>query len=213
MDTKLPPLCVIINEDYCELSYVRQLLDAGIRWLQLRFKTIPNSEMYARSIAIRRLCETSDALLIINDHVALAREVEADGVHLGRNDAQVNAARMILGSAAIIGGTAHNALEYEALQSSEVDYIGLGPYRMTTTKKDLSPLLGFQGVKYILQTQKKLKPVFVVGGVIDTDIAELQAIGVYGVAISSALSRAKNISEAAASLVTMCSRGVSHAGI
>jgi thiamine-phosphate pyrophosphorylase len=141
------------------------------------------------------------------------REVDAQGVHLGRSDAEVNAARTILGSSAIIGGTAHTANEYEILQSSEVDYIGLGPYRMTTTKKDLSPLLGFQGVKDIVHPHEKLKPVFVVGGVLETDIADLHAIGVYGVAISSALSRASNISETATNLVSVCSRGVNYAEV
>ncbi len=84
---------------------------------------------------VKSVCDKYQTILIINDNAEIAKEIDADGVHLGKNDMSVAEARAILGKDKIIGGTANTVEDIEYLQSAGVDYIGLGPYKFTETKK------------------------------------------------------------------------------
>jgi thiamine-phosphate pyrophosphorylase len=137
-----------------------------------------------------------DAKLIINDNVTLAHEILADGVHLGKTDMKPDEARSILGENFIIGGTANTFDDIYFLQSEEVDYIGLGPFRFTTTKEKLSPILGIEGYERIIKKCREENvsiPIIAIGGIKSEDVRELIKVGVYGVAVSSAINLSNNI--------------------
>lgn len=160
----------------------------GVKWVQLRWKEATKEELFDLAELVQVHCVTHQAKLIINDHVDITNTINADGVHLGLDDMSVVDARQILGERKIIGGTA-NTLDDVLLRIKEgCDYIGLGPYRFTTTKSKLSPILGLEGYELIIKQLKDLGfnlPVVAIGGIKVEDIPDLQKLGVFGVALSS----------------------------
>lgn len=176
-----------------QLCHIKQALGAGCRWVQLRFKNANPGELLALAAEVRELCTETNATFIMNDHPEIAREIGADGVHLGLTDMPINEARRLVGDDKIIGGTA-NTLK-QVLQRAEegCDYIGLGPLRFTTTKEKLSPVLGYDGYEKIMNefnqyiASQKISvsiPVYAIGGVVAGDIPALLKTGVFGIAVS-----------------------------
>ncbi len=186
----LPPLYFITRED-SSLSHVQQVqraCQAGIKAIQLRMKEASYTEYVNAALAARDICRAYGVMLIINDNVTVVREVGADGVHLGKHDMSPQKAREILGSEAVIGCTANTEEDVLQLLSYSIDYIGLGPYRFTNTKKKLSPILGPMGVQSIASALEKREdrvPVVAVGGILVDEISEVCALGVQSVAISA----------------------------
>lgn len=173
------------------INNIQTVCKAGGKWIQLRLKNVSLLEYLDASKKVREICDTYGAILIINDIIGIAAESNADGVHLGLKDANPKEARKQLGKNAIIGGTA-NTLE-DCLQHIEngVDYIGLGPFKFTTTKNKLSPILGIEGYSKIIQslTEKEHKtPIIAIGGIALEDIPELLKTGVSGIAVSGLFS-------------------------
>lgn len=161
----------------------------GADWVQLRVKGASYKILKAFALQVKTVCQKYNATFIINDNVELAKEIDADGVHLGKNDMNPTEAREILGNDFIIGGTANTFDDVEHLLVQKVDYIGLGPFRFTATKEDLSPVLGLDGIKTILRlsTIRPTVPIIAIGGIKLNDIEELIEAGVHGVAVSSAI--------------------------
>lgn len=177
-----------------QLLRIEAALDAGQKWIQFRFKTATSVARWQTATEVKRLCQNYHATLIINDHVDLALEVEADGVHLGLSDTSISEARQRLGSK-IIGGTANTFEDVLQRHQEGCDYIGLGPLRFTQTKTALSPILGFTGYQAILQKMQdqNLKiPIIAIGGISIDDLPLLLDLGVSGIAFSSLLNQAKN---------------------
>ncbi|MDE6121143.1 MAG: thiamine phosphate synthase, partial [Muribaculaceae bacterium] len=125
----------------------------------------------------------------IDDHVELVEQTGTDGVHLGKNDMPVAEARKILGNKKIIGATANTLEDMKAAVAAGADYIGLGPFRFTTTKEKLSPVLGIGGYRRIMTEFRRMSelPVVAIGGITLSDIEEIMDTGVTGVAVSGAL--------------------------
>ncbi len=190
------------HEDFSHLELAERALESGVRWVQLRLKGADYTNWLRQAKELRELCEKFEARLIINDNVLVARDSEAHGVHLGRKDMDPYEARQILGEGAIIGGTANTIEDVDRLLSSPVDYIGLGPFRDTSTKKELAPILGAEGIKRVvayLEAQTRRVPVIAIGGLTREDFPLLLPTGISGVAIASAIgcspSPAETISE------------------
>jgi len=166
---------------------IRSALDAGCRWVQLRFKNAENDELVDLAVQVKRMCSSYHATFIMNDRVDIAKLVDADGVHLGLLDTSIAEARKILGENKIIGGTANTVSDVLKRIDEKCDYIGLGPFRFTPTKVKLSPVLGLDGIalimKAVLSGEKQI-PVYAVGGIIQDDIAAIRETGVYGIAVS-----------------------------
>ncbi|ESU28947.1 thiamine-phosphate pyrophosphorylase [Flavobacterium limnosediminis JC2902] len=163
------------------------MLDNGCDWIQLRFKNGNSLELFALAEAVKTLCEEYLATLIINDKVDLALQINADGVHLGLNDMKVKDARALLGNHKIIGGTANTLEDILQRTTENCDYIGLGPYRFTATKENLSPILGLEGYQNILGKIKEQNiqiPVYAIGGIASNDIESLIDTGLHGIAVS-----------------------------
>ncbi|WP_295222265.1 thiamine phosphate synthase [uncultured Chryseobacterium sp.] len=167
---------------------IKNVLDNGARWIQIRWKNAPENELIRLCEMSKKLCMDYGSVCIINDHVKIAKEVDADGVHLGLNDMAVETARNILGENKIIGGTANTFSDVRQRMVESCDYIGLGPLRFTSTKEKLSPVLGFDGYENIIRSLKEnsieIPKIFAIGGVILDDVERLQETGIYGVAVS-----------------------------
>ncbi len=175
---------------------VEKACEGGVELVQLRMKGAPLSSIREVGKAVKAICSERSAILTINDHVDIAREVGAEGVHLGKGDTDPAEARRILGNDALIGGTANTFEDIKAHYEKGVDYIGLGPYRQTGTKEQLEPVLGLEGYRKILQKCEVSGislPIFAIGGIEVGDVKSLRAIGVYGVALSSAIADASDI--------------------
>lgn len=180
-----------------QLQNITNALEAGCKWIQLRFKEASNEDLLWVACAAQVECARSGATFIINDNVELAKTINADGVHLGLDDMPVAEARRILGNK-IIGGTA-NTLDHVLQRVQEkADYVGLGPLRFTATKKKLSPELGFNGYAEIsreLNNRGVSIPVYAIGGVVSDDIPSLLQAGCHGIAISGAITNAADKKE------------------
>lgn len=176
-----------------QISYaegIRMALEGGCRWIQLRMKDAPAEEIIACAEEVIPLCRRHGAKFLLDDHVELVRQLGADGVHLGKNDMPVDEARKILGPDIIIGGTANTIEDIIRLHKQGADYIGCGPFRFTTTKKNLSPILGLDGYKSIVLKMKELGidlPIVAIGGITVEDIPAVMGTGVSGIALSSAI--------------------------
>lgn len=175
------------TESISYIDSIRIALEGGCRWVQLRMKDADKSEIVANAIEARRLCDRYGARLILDDHVELVKETGADGVHLGKNDMPLKEARALLGDRYIIGGTANTFEDIERHYRDGADYIGCGPFRFTTTKKNLSPILGLEGYREIVRKMKShgiAIPVVAIGGITEGDIPDIMGTGVDGIAIS-----------------------------
>lgn len=167
---------------------VISVIAGGCKWIQLRMKDSSADEITSVGNEIMKICRRHNCMLIINDHPQVVAAIDADGVHLGKEDVHPSEARKLLGDK-IIGGTA-NIFDDVLRIKDDVDYIGLGPFRFTSTKKNLSPVLGMDGYKSIV-TQLELNqikhPVIAIGGITLNDVPEIMSTGVYGIAVSSGI--------------------------
>ena len=141
------------------------------------------------------MCHKYGATFIIDDHVELVKQIEADGVHLGKNDMPIPEARKLLGRNYIIGGTANSFEDVQKHYENGADYIGCGPFRFTTTKKNLSPVLGLEGYQRIVSQMKEAGinlPLVAIGGITRDDLPFLMQTGITGIALSGSILRAES---------------------
>lgn len=176
------------------LENIQKMLDAGVQLVQLRLKNI-NDELYSEyGNKARELCDAHNAQLIINDNPNVAKKCNADALHLGLTDMGIEPAKKIV-PGKIIGGTANTFEHIQQRCNEKADYIGLGPFRFTTTKEKLSPVLGTEGYSSILTKMKEnnlTTPVYAIGGIELNDIEAIVKTGVYGIAVSGLLTHASN---------------------
>lgn len=183
------------NDRFSYVDGARMALEGGCRWIQLRMKDATDDEVRGAAAVIQPLCREHDAVFLLDDRVELAKELKADGVHLGRNDMPVSEARRVLGEEFIIGGTANTFEDVERLWREGADYIGCGPFRFTTTKANLSPVLGLDGYRSIITRMAAAGidlPVVAIGGILYDDIPAVMSTGVHGIALSGAVLDAEN---------------------
>ena len=183
------------TERYSHLDSVRIALEGGCRWIQLRMKEASPKDILPIAKEAMNLCRKYDATFIIDDFVELAKQIGADGVHLGKNDMPIAKARKILGKDFIIGGTANTFEDVQMLYKAGANYIGCGPFRFTTTKKNLSPILGLEGYQQIISLMKEHKislPLVAIGGITKEDIPSLMQTGISGIALSGSILRSEN---------------------
>ena len=179
------------------LEAVKKACVAGVKWIQLRVKDKSEEDYLILAKEAKVICDFYDVKLIINDNVNVALLVNAYGIHLGKSDMNPKEARKIIGKKIIIGGTANTIEDVKNLIASDVDYIGLGPFQLTSTKKNLSPVLGLEGyhaiVQQLVELQKnststiKIPLVIAVGGIKTEHVKDLMKTGIYGIAISEEL--------------------------
>lgn len=188
---------------------VRLVLEGGCKWIQLRMKDASYDEMRATALEIIPLCKENDAIMVIDDNVRLTDELRVHGVHLGKNDMPPRQAREELGPHAIIGVTANTAEDILAMRGIDVDYVGLGPFRFTTTKSALSPVIGLDGYRDIMSAIRNAGselPVVAIGGITLDDIDPLMETGINGVAMSGTIINAPDPKEYTAKVIEALNR-------
>lgn len=173
---------------------IEEACAAGIDWIQLRMKERSLSEIEKNAREARKITTRYNVRLIINDHPEIAFRINADGVHLGKNDMDPVSARKILGDQMIIGGTANTVADAERLTHMKVNYIGAGPFRFTSTKKDLSPVLGAPGIRLLAESTEI--PVIGIGGIRHDDLPLLTDQKIYGIAVASSIILADQMDQA-----------------
>lgn len=181
------------TERHTYLDSARIALEGGCRWVQLRMKDADEGLFVATAREVRALCDRFGATFIIDDHAELVGATGADGVHLGKNDMPVAEARLMLGPDIVIGGTANTFDDVKALAEAGADYIGCGPFRFTTTKQRLSPVLGLEGYRDIVRRMRASGislPIVAIGGITFDDIGPIMCTGVTGIALSGSVLRA-----------------------
>ena len=177
------------------LDAIAAALEGGCRWIQLRMKDAADDEVRTVARQALALCRKHNAIFIIDDRTDIVKEVGADGVHLGKNDMPIKEARNLLSEHAIIGGTANTIDDIRRLWKDGADYIGCGPFRFTTTKKNLAPVIGLDGYRCISQAMRDegiTLPVVAIGGITKDDVADIMQAGMNGIAISGAVTKAEN---------------------
>jgi thiamine-phosphate pyrophosphorylase len=183
------------TDRYSYIDSATLALKGGCKWVQLRMKDADKELIYNTALQIKALCREYNATFIIDDHVDIAKSVGADGVHLGKLDMPIAEARQLLGDKFLIGGTANTFQDVKNHYEAGADYIGCGPLRYTTTKSNLSPILGYDGYQKIIEQMRVAQiniPIVAIGGIAESDIAHLMQIGLNGIALSGSILRAEN---------------------
>jgi len=177
------------------ISGIQKVLDAGVKWVQLRLKSIDIEEVEEIAAICKDMTLKYNAQLFLNDYVQVAKKLNINGLHVGKEDLPINKARKIVGEKCIIGGTANTFEDIFLHAKNGANYIGLGPYQFTSTKEKLSPVLGINGYETILaQCKENLinLPIFAIGGIQLEDIVSIFKTGIDGVALSGLLFNAPN---------------------
>ena len=183
------------TDRYSYYDSARMALEGGCRWIQLRMKESSEKEVKEEALRIQELCKEYEAIFILDDYVELTQQIHADGVHLGKKDMPIAQARQILGKEYIIGGTANTFEDIQQHAADGADYIGCGPFRFTTTKKNLSPILGLEGYRLIVERMRQAGiqlPIVAIGGITYEDIPSIMNTGVSGIALSGTILRAED---------------------
>jgi thiamine-phosphate pyrophosphorylase len=171
------------------LENIQRACTSGAELVQLRYKNVTEKRLLKLAKEARDITSHFQTRLVINDHYKIAKEVKADGVHLGPTDSCPTIARTHLYSWQMIGGTANTLQDCETLLTKEVDYISLGPFRFTSSKDSLSPILGLIGYRAILEFLNTETPIIGVGGITTEDVAAILETGISGIAASGAITK------------------------
>lgn len=194
------------SENMTILEEIENVVAGGCKWVQLRMKDADKEEIKAVARKAKEICKKNDVILVIDDYADIAKELELDGVHLGKKDMPVDEARKFLGEEFIIGATANSFEDIEALRHTDIDYIGLGPFRFTSTKKNLSPVIGIEGYAEIMRRKAESSinlPIVAIGGICYDDINDIMDTGINGIAVSGSLINAENMTEETKRMISL----------
>lgn len=175
-------------------------LKGGATCIQLREKSLGESEFLHEAIQLSALCKEYQVPFIVNDNVEVAIKSHADGVHVGQDDMKATKVRQLIGESMILGVTCHTLEEALHAQQEGADYLGVGAVFNTSTKKNTIPI-----TYHALQTiaQKVTIPVVAIGGISKENLLELSGSGVDGVALVSAIFSATDITQETRRLRTL----------
>lgn len=194
-------LYVVITEAFCAERTATEVLDAvlaaGVRVVQLREKEVDDRELYERARAFRQRTRDAGALLIVDDRLDLALAAGADGVHLGRADLPVAAARFIAPDL-IVGASSHNLHEALAAQQAGASYVNIGPIFPTHTKLNTRDAIGPNMIDAI--KPRLTIPFTTMGGIKLHNIDEVLRRGARHVAVVTAVTEADDVARAASEL-------------
>jgi len=198
-----PLMC--LTRDHPELSHfdqVKLLLENGVQLIQLRSKTGSLESFLRDAKRSTELAKIWGATIIINDSPEIAKASQADGVHLGQSDNSPLVARSLLGPGFLIGRTVHSVEEAMTCKQERPDYVGVGPFRHSETKKNLTPQLSLDQFAEIFSILQPI-PIFLIGGLTGDDFSLIDELGITGLAICSELWTGKNHSSDISEMVQL----------
>ena len=202
MDRKQLTLYGITDRDYLDdISFeeaVEEALQGGVTILQLREKELDEQSIREEAKTLKEICKKYGTSLILDDNVALVKELDLDGVHLGQSDMPAKEARSILGSDKIIGITAKTIEQAKKAESDGADYLGVGAVFETTTKPGAKHISASE-LKDIVSSVKI--PVVAIGGITRENVNTLKGTNIAGVAVSADIFNSENICKAAAEML------------
>jgi thiamine-phosphate pyrophosphorylase len=176
---------------------IKQALKGGVTFVQLREKTLDEENFLAEAREIKGLCRRYQVPFVINNNVALAKAVDADGVHVGQSDMEAGMARKMLGPDKIIGVSAQTVEQAVLAEERGADYLGVGAVFPTGTKADAEEV-SLETLKAICKAVRI--PVIAIGGISKENVMQLRESGICGVAVVSALFAQPDIEKAARKL-------------
>jgi thiamine-phosphate pyrophosphorylase len=178
-------------------TLLRAAIAGGVDVVQLREKRMPDEELASVASAARVLCEELGALLVVNDRPWVAREARADGIHVGQDDIPPAEVRELVGPEMLIGLSTHSPAQIDAVDSSLVDYIGVGPIHETPTKPG-RPAVGVELIGYA--AANATVPFFAIGGLDATTLDAALNAGASRVCVLRAIAAAEDPEQAARAL-------------
>jgi thiamine-phosphate pyrophosphorylase len=191
-----------LTQDLPDRSHVEQTqiaCKAGANWIQYRCFSKNDEALIAELHQIASICDDWGATLILTDHYHLLDKVDAQGVHLENMQANFESMREKIGDEKTLGASANSIEDIQNIFScGAVDYIGCGPFNLTTTKANDYPLLGLKGYKSIIEAMEMREihiPILAVGGIKIEDAEALLKTGIYGIAVSAAVNLAADPGE------------------
>lgn len=201
--SSLSGLYIILDPSVCPdrslTDVLKEAAAAGARLFQYRNKSASMKEAYAEALLLRKVALDADVTFIVNDRCDLAMAVDADGVHLGQEDLPLDLARKVMGPDKLIGISTHNPDQVREATAGKPDYLGFGPIFKPGSKQNHDPVVGLEGLR-AMRTLTSL-PVFAIGGIQIDQAREVMRAGANGVAIISAILKARDISHAVKSFL------------
>lgn len=196
-------LMLVTDRELCGTRPVEDVvlraIVGGIDCVQLREKHLETRGFVEQALLLKQALRPTGVPLIINDRLDVALAVEADGVHLGQADMPVPVARRLLGTNAIIGLSVENWEDVESAQELDVDYLGVSPIFETPTKTDTKGAWGLEGLTRIQSFSRH--PLIAIGGLNQSNIANVVKAGANGIAVVSAICSAIDPTKAARDLL------------
>lgn len=172
---------------------VKKALDGGATFVQLREKNLDRADFLAEALEIQKLCREYGVPFVINDEVSIAKDIDADGVHVGQSDMEAMDVRKIFGPDKILGVSAQTVEQAIIAEKHGADYLGVGAVFATGSKDDADDV-SHETLKAICEAVSI--PVIAIGGITKDNIFELAGSGICGVAVISAIFGQKDIKKA-----------------
>lgn len=191
------------TKDVSLYEQVALTLKGGTTFVQLREKNLPYDDFKAEGEKLLKLCKNYSVPFVINDNVQLAKEIDADGVHIGQDDMEISEARKIIGNDKILGVSVQTVEDAIFAEKEGADYLGVGAVFSTSTKLDAVDV-SYQMLKEICSAVKI--PVVAIGGINKNNILDLQNSGICGVAVVSAIFAEKDIFGATKELLELAKK-------
>lgn len=178
-------------------AQVEEAIAGGATFVQLREKQMDEADVLQEAKEIQALCRAHHIPFVINDHVEIAKAIEADGVHVGQSDMEALDVRRLLGEEAIIGVSAETVEQALLAQAHGADYLGVGAVFPTGSKDDAADV-SMETLRAICEAVDI--PVIAIGGISEDNVGQLAGSGICGIAVISAIFAQENIRDAAARL-------------
>ena len=172
---------------------VKNALDGGATFVQLREKKLDREDFLAEALEIQKLCKKYGVPFVINDEVSIAKDIDADGVHVGQSDMEAMDVRKVLGPDKILGVSAQTVEQAIIAEKHGADYLGVGAVFATGSKDDADDV-SHETLKAICEAVSI--PVIAIGGITKDNVSELAGSGICGVAVISAIFGQNDIKKA-----------------
>ncbi len=188
----------VVQSRYSHEGLAELACAGGADVVQLRDKSLATDAFEAVARRVAAICRAHGVVFVVNDHVEVARRVEADGAHVGRGDTRVRDARAILGQRAVIGTSSGSLVEALEGEAEGADYVAFGHVFATSSKAKATPPVGVDALRAVAARVRV--PVIAIGGITEENAGDVIAAGAHGIAVIAAVCASDNPRAATARL-------------